>query len=77
MFSMAHFLGLSLVEQSFVKAWKRYQSNEASILKPKIKDVKVLPNFTEKDQDGGHKINKLLVSFVRDTINLQYQQINT
>ena len=42
MFSMAHFLGLSLVEQSFVKAWKRYQSNEASILKPKIKDVKVL-----------------------------------
>ena len=42
MFSMAHFLCLSLVVQSFVKAWKRYQSNEASILKPKIKDVKVL-----------------------------------
>ena len=75
---MAHFLCLSLAERSFVKAWKRYQSNGSR--KPKTEEyVEVLQSaqFCKKHQDGGDKINKLLLSFVRNIKNIQYQQINT
>ena len=47
-------------KRAFVKAWKKYESIETNILKPKTEDdleFLQLPKFVEKDQDDGDKIN--------------------